>query len=456
MVAISGLGSSLLSSQSGVVVQRAAEAARQTPTSSGGVALSLDVNAPRLGRIGQTRSVTVRGDDAFGQANEVRLDFTKVEPRVIQVDVSGAGATAAGSTSFDIYLNENGSIRGFDTTGSGQIDTIGAPTLDLAGNGYSVQLNFDNATLDPLDFSSTGLPSEYLVLLQSVDGDQVSTGVNATPNVPSSVSAVDLTGTSGADTLTGTSGNDTLSGLGGNDSLSGLGGADTLTGGNGDDTISGGTGADSLSGGNGNDSLLGEAGNDTLSGGAGLDTLIGGNGDDVLTGGAGADTLTGGGGNDTADYSADGAGVTVNLASGTATDGGGATDTLNGIENVTGSAFADSLTGDAGANVISGGNGADTITGAGGNDTLTGGAGNDLFVITDTSGSDTITDFTPGSSTDDVIDLTGVAAINNFGQLQAAATDDGNGNVVIDLGNGETLTLSGITEASLANADFIF
>jgi len=62
--------------------------------------------------------------------------------------------------------------------------------------------------------------------------------------------------------------------------------------------LSGSEGADALTGGAGNDILQGNGGNDTLSGGAGEDVLIGGAGDDVLIGGAGADTLTGGAGND--------------------------------------------------------------------------------------------------------------------------------------------------------------
>jgi Ca2+-binding RTX toxin-like protein len=54
------------------------------------------------------------------------------------------------------------------------------------------------------------------------------------------------------------------------------------------------------------------------------------------------------------------AGVVVNLATGTASDGYGGTDTLSGIENVRGSTFNDTLTGDANANWLEGGVGNDT------------------------------------------------------------------------------------------------
>ena len=92
-------------------------------------------------------------------------------------------------------------------------------------------------------------------------------------------------------------------------------------------------------------------------GSAYADTLTGDTNDNVLEGGAGADSLSGGAGSDTASYEGDGAGVTVNLSTGSATDGNGDTDTLTGIENVIGSAFNDTLTGTTGDNTLSGGNG---------------------------------------------------------------------------------------------------
>ena len=52
-------------------------------------------------------------------------------------------------------------------------------------------------------------------------------------------------------------------------------------------------------------------------------------------------------------------------------------DTLTGIENLRGSAHADTLTGDGNANVLEGGAGADRLYGGGGDDTLEGGGGYD-------------------------------------------------------------------------------
>ncbi len=135
------------------------------------------------------------------------------------------------------------------------------------------------------------------------------------------------------------------------------------------ETISGTAFSDNIGGLGGNDTLNGLDGSDTLDGGSGADTLNGGNGDDVLIGGLGNDTLDGGAGIDVADYSGAGVGVTVNLAAGTS-GGGGGDDMLTAIENVTGSAFADTLTGDNNVNILRGGGGIDVLNGGGGNDQL--------------------------------------------------------------------------------------
>src|SRR5690606_13486578 len=67
----------------------------------------------------------------------------------------------------------------------------------------------------------------------------------------------------------------------------------------------------------------------------------------------------------------------------TATDGFGDTDTLIGIENVTGTSFADTIIGNASNNTIGGGVGIDTLTGGSGVDTFASGTGGGLDTITD-------------------------------------------------------------------------
>ncbi|WP_342240932.1 beta strand repeat-containing protein [Inquilinus sp. OTU3971] len=200
-----------------------------------------------------------------------------------------------------------------------------------------------------------------------------------------------LTGSGrGNDTLIGNAGANVLSGWGGNDLLRGGAGADTLDGGVGTDTATYYTSAAGvtvdLAGGDAQgDILIGienltgsNLGNDTLIGNAGVNTLSGWGGDDLLRGGAGADTIDGGTGSDTASWYTSAAGVTVNLAAGTAGGGDAQGDTLVSIENLTGSNLGnDSLVGNAGANILFGWGGDDLLRGGAGADRLDGGAGSD-------------------------------------------------------------------------------
>ncbi|HEY0600924.1 M10 family metallopeptidase C-terminal domain-containing protein [Brevundimonas sp.] len=139
------------------------------------------------------------------------------------------------------------------------------------------------------------------------------------------------------------------------------------------ETINGTVFADTMGGLGGTDTVNGLAGADTLDGGSGNDVLNGGDDDDFLIGGLGNDALNGGTGADIADYSGAGAAITVNLTTGTASGGAGA-DTLSGIEEVRGTAYADTLTGDGVGNILRGGGGVDTLNGGGGADQLFAGA----------------------------------------------------------------------------------
>jgi serralysin len=196
------------------------------------------------------------------------------------------------------------------------------------------------------------------------------------------------------ETAIGGGGNDTIIGNSYNNTLNGGNGADTLIGGAGADTLIGGAGTDTAdysssaagvtvnlltnSGANGDaqgdtlssiENIIGSAFADMLTGNASANTLDGRSGNDTLVGGAGADALIGGAGRDTADYSSSAAGVTVNLLTGSGSGGDAQGDTLSGIENIIGSAFADVLTGDSGANTLVGGAGADALNGGAGADT---------------------------------------------------------------------------------------
>src|SRR5262245_17472136 len=147
--------------------------------------------------------------------------------------------------------------------------------------------------------------------------------------------AMSIDGTPDDDVLIGTPGDDTINGFAGNDLERGRAGNDTL---NGDDD---------------HDMLIGGDDNDTLHGGNGDDYLRGGEGDDILNGGAGFDraafqVLVNNPGIGETGVQA-GATVDLNIV-GIAQDTGHGMDTLNGIENVSGTNFADTLTGDGNNN----------------------------------------------------------------------------------------------------------
>jgi Ca2+-binding RTX toxin-like protein len=183
-------------------------------------------------------------------------------------------------------------------------------------------------------------------------------------------------------------------------------------------TVYGNAGADSITGGSGADLLDGGSGNDVLDSGAGNDTLVGG---------AGADTMYGGTGLDVVDYSASGAAVSVNLASGVMSGGDAQGDAGWGLDGIIGSAHDDTLTGadgestvpgdlfttwisaGAGNDLVYGGGGSDSLFGDAGNDTLYGGTGNDSlsggadadrFLIAAGDGTDTIDGGETGSDLD--------------------------------------------------------
>ena len=153
--------------------------------------------------------------------------------------------------------------------------------------------------------------------------------------------------------------------------------------------------------GSGSDEVTGNDGANRLEGRAGNDTLNGGHGNDTLAGGAGADTMDGGAGDDRLSYAESGAGVRINLRTGTASGGHAEGDTFTNVEGASGSRHADTLVGDGAANGLTGGAGNDRLFGDWGNDTLEGGAGEDH--LSGGGGADTIS--YAGSNTGVAIDL---------------------------------------------------
>jgi Ca2+-binding RTX toxin-like protein len=204
---------------------------------------------------------------------------------------------------------------------------------------------------------------------------------------------------SGFDTLTLI---ENLVGSGYGDVLTGNTSANALGGGLGNDSLDGGTGSDTLSGGDGADVYTVQDAGDVVSEtnaststaesdlvlsylasytlgtnveqgrimNAAAANLTGNAHDNILIAGTGNNVLTGGTGNDIASYAFNASGVTLSLLlAGAQVVAGSGSDTLAGIEGLTGSAFADHLTGNTAANVLDGGAGNDTMIGGDGADT---------------------------------------------------------------------------------------
>ena len=146
--------------------------------------------------------------------------------------------------------------------------------------------------------------------------------------------------------------------------------------------------------------INGSSGNDNLLGTVDSDTLYGLEGDDILDGSLGDDVLDGGiesKNGDTARYWSAISAVIVDLSTGVVTGGAG-NDTLIEIENVDGSAFADTITGDDEWNTLRGAEGNDNLYGGAGYDSLYGDEGNDSLYGGDES------DVLVGGNGDDILD----------------------------------------------------
>ncbi len=354
--------------------------------------------------------------------------------------------------------------NGNDTAFLGESD-FGSQTSTFAG----VSASLANGTISSSGGGGTGMSMMGTISL-GFGGIAVGSGLSQAGTL------------SGIENLVGTNANDSLTGDGNANSLRGQDGDDTLDGGNGDDTLDGGDGTDTIDfsnlmgvsvdltagtaisgsetntlisiegviGSNAGDTINGSASDDSLFGGAGNDTITGGAGDDTIDGNSGNDSLDGGDGIDTVDFTdtADPTSVIViNLATGTATDFAGDTDTIANFENVIGSNGTDSVTGDDGDNRLIGNAGDDSLMGGGGNDTLVGGIGSDFL-----SGGDGVDTFDFCGSSDLNLDLAAGTATSgsnidtlrdienaNGGSGNDTLTGDANNNALNGLGGNDSI-----------------
>ncbi len=387
-----------------------------------------------------------------------------------------AGVVAAGPGLNNFRLADGANV--FNMTGSlfGSAQVTGGSGVDTLTGGSQFDWLIGGAGNDILDGGGAG---DQLDGNEGDDtfrvnhaGDRVSEAVGqGSDHVLSSVTfsfggqELEKLTLTGEAAINGT-GNDLANILIGNGAanvLNGGAGADTMTGGAGNDTYIVDQAGDQVneSASAGIDRVQSEVSyalastleNLTLTGSAAIDgtgnsaanilvgngaanQLSGGAGDDAVEGGAGNDSLLGGDGVDTVGYATATSAVTVSLALATAQATGGAgTDTLSAFENLKGSRFADKLTGNGGANLIDGGAGADTMTGGAGNDLYFVDNVGDKVVEASGGGTDSVQSSATFSLSGNIekLALTGIAAINGFGNSLANAIT---GNEAANLLNG--------------------
>ena len=362
-------------------------------TLNGGTGADLADFAPEFGpRLADLATGAVTG---FGFDGPVEHRLIGIE----HLNGGGFGDVLQGNSAAN-HLRGNG---GNDTLGGGE---GGADTLD-GGSGTDL-VAWDGRTRAIAANLATGTTSDLGRLL----------GVEA------------LRGGGGADSLIGTEGGD---------NLAGAGGADTLVGGE---------GGDELDGGDGNDRLDGGGFLDLLRGGAGADTLLGGAGRDTLAGGTGADRMDGGEDGAAASYADATEGVALSLAAG-GTAGEAAGDRFVAVDQVIGSAHADTIAGAAGGEVLDGAAGDDVLEGGAGFDQLLGGNGNDMASYAASAGAVRVNLATGEAAGGDAEGDLLISIEKLRGSAQADTLTGSNGANLLEGGAGEDL-LRGDGNASTA------
>ncbi len=325
--------------------------------------------------------------DTLNSDNANRVNYQNATGAGVTVDfIAGTAVGAAGSNAGnDTIVNFN------QTRGSNFADTLlGSDRTDVSETfeGRSGNDSIDGRggfDIIRYDFANGAVT----VNLVTGTGGGADAGADVFVNIEGVVGSAFNDVLTGGNAANGTVvGLDDYAGPGGRlqELFRGLGGNDTIDGGQGYDIVSYSSSTEGvlvkLNGnfdGTANDGL---GGTDIL---RNIEGVRGSLFNDALTGSDtaafesfqgldGDDTIDGLGGTDRVDYFFARGAVNVNLATGTASDGYGNTDTLRNIEDVRGSRdFADTLTGTAGNN---------RLAGLGGNDTLDGGAGADTAVFT--------------------------------------------------------------------------
>ncbi|WP_291865952.1 DUF5801 repeats-in-toxin domain-containing protein [Bradyrhizobium sp.] len=414
-------------------------------------------------------------DDAGDSAIEVAGEGTDTLEFEVSFD-DGSDAQFAHVENLTIAasgltINLGDQTEGFTVTGSSGSDAVtagsGNDIIDTLAGGGTVaagagddRVRYYNTAGLTLDGGANGGAGDTLVMTGAVvvavnlaNADQTTgdnTTVNGFENIDASAatSAVNLTGSSGANVLIGGTAGDTFNLFAGADSLTGGGGTDTLALDATSTDLNNATDAQligvenvllsnaatvNLSNQTEGFTITGSGGADSITGAAGNDVIVGAANDALLNGGGGTNTLrVGASFNDVNNAQITSIQNVILTAANTTlvlsdqTEGFTITGST-GIDNITGGSGTDTIIGGLGADQMNGGAGADTFR-FGTNDSIStlGGSGDSGTIV----GYDVITGF---NTAEDKLDLV----------VAATAATAGNVN-----GSDSELTISGDTVES--------
>lgn len=285
-------------------------------------------------------------------------------------------------------------LSGFSVTGVDGINLSNDAATSAFHIGADGQLQFDGGNL--FGDLNDGDHATVTISYTAEDNNGGHTTGEFTLTVDGVTDLNQIEGDSGANNLFDTVGNDHIVGGDGGDNIFSLSGSDVVDAGDGGDNIFAYFGNGTVvNAGAGDDNVFGGTGNSVLNGDNGNDIIVGGVGNEVINGGAGNDMLMGNAGND----------------------------------------------------VLAGGQG---------NDQLFGGMGSDTFVFKAGDGKDTVFDFQASGHSHDVIELDSHAFADFAALMQSGAVHDAAGGAQIEYADGSSLTLVGVTKASLKVDDFHF
>ncbi|AMR64859.1 hypothetical protein A0T30_00225 [Aquipseudomonas alcaligenes] len=325
-----------------------------------------------------------------------------------QDDVLSGQAPIAlsGGAGNDIYIVETSAAVVREQAGEG-VDTVYSYL-----SSYTLEKNVENGRilasgasaitgneLNNVLYAGTGESGYGYVLNGGAGIDTASfayskIGVSAQINFPGNMINPAYNSLNDIENLTGSDHNDFLSGDLGNNVINGGLGADKMTGGDGSDTYYVDNAGDTVvETGVGTDIVYSYLSNYTLGSNVengrilstGTASITGNGLSNLIYSGVGNNILNGAGGTDTVSYAYATSAISANLATTTAqSTGGSGLDTLISIENLSGSAYNDSLIGNSANNKLSGGAGNDILNGGAGADNMIGGDGSDTFFVDNT------------------------------------------------------------------------